>query len=102
MIDESKLPATMGVLDSTGAVVGYLKTGEDELYPVPVYGSDGSQIGENGYWVLGEPEPFIPDAYTVNEEYGPDGELTWCEIIRPVRPAPGEKGRVGSTHETCE
>ena len=106
MIDESKLPATMGVLDSTGAVVGYIKRSDEvlELYPLPVYGEDGrriGQVGEYGYWPLGEAEPFIPDAYTVIEEYGPDGELTRCEIIRPVPPKPGENGRVGSTHETC-
>ena len=106
MNDESKLPATMGVSDSTGAVVGYIKRSDEalEMYPLPVYGEDGRQIGqvgENGYWPLGEAEPFIPDAYTVIEEYGSGGELTRCEIIRPVQPIPGENGRVGSTHETC-
>ncbi len=102
MVDESKLPPTMGVADSTGAVVGYVETRHygTGLYPEPVLGPDGNligHIGENGYWALGEPEPYIKDAYTVIEEYGPDGELTRHEIIRPEPPAQGEEGPVGNT-----
>ena len=102
IINTSMLPATMGVGDSTGAVVGYTKTSEDDLYPQPVYGEDGSQIGhvgEYGYYALGESEPYIADAYTVIEEFDADGERIRHEIIRPIAPEPGHTGPVGHTHE---
>ena len=99
MIDESKLPATMGVADSTGAVVGYMKTRGPDIYPEPVFGSGGNLIGhlgEHGYSALGEPEPFIEGSYSVVEEFDENGELIWSEVILPIRPTPGEEyGPVG-------
>ena len=61
--DMSQLPATENVLDHTGAVVGVVETRhyETDTYPLPVLGPNGElvgHIGENGFWALGEPEPF--------------------------------------------
>ena len=102
MIDESKLPATMGVGDSTGAVVGYLKRSDEAfgLYPLPVYGADGRQIGqvgENGYWALGEAEPYIPDSYTGIQEWDADGNLIYHQIIYPEPPPGAPEGPTGNT-----
>ena len=98
MIDESKLPPTMGVMDSTGAVVGYVKKmhyqSDTFTYPLPVFGPDTNHIGhvgENGFWALGEPEPFSEGSYSVVEEFDENGELIWSEVILPIRPTPGEE-----------
>ena len=101
--DNSLLPSTFDVLDHTGAVVGQVETKHygTELYPLPVIDSDGNlvgHVGENGFWRVGEEEPFIEGAFTVIKEWGPDGELTRHEIIRPEPPAQGEEGPTGSTH----
>ena len=84
--DMSQLPATENVLDHTGAVVGVVETRhyETDTYPLPVLGPNGElvgHIGENGFWALGEPEPFIEDAYTVVEEFGASGELISTRTI---------------------
>ena len=104
--DNSQAPATFNVLDRTGAVVGYVKTSEEGvLYPQPVYGSDGGQIGhvgQYGYYALGESEPYIADAYTVIEEFDADGDRTRHEIMRPIAPEPGDTGPVGHTHEIVQ
>ena len=57
---------------------------ETDLYPLPVLGPDGQlvgHIGENGFWALGEPEPFIEGSYTVVEEFDASGELISTRTI---------------------
>ena len=88
MIDESKLPPTMGVMDSTGAVVGYVKKmhyqSDTFTYPLPVFGPDTNHIGhvgENGFWALGEPEPFSEGSYTIIEEFDASGGLISSQTI---------------------
>ena len=74
IVDVSKLPATMQVLDSTGAVVGtvstdYMKTG-DRTGQLIVTGPDGQtvgHIGHKGFWASGNPEPVTEGGYTVIE-----------------------------------
>ena len=79
IVDMSKYPATMDVLDRTGALVGtvetkYLRTSKR----IPVIGADGEIVGHfgpNGYWALGELEPVIEDKVTTIEEYAdPDSD----------------------------
>ena len=101
--DNSLLPSTFDVLDHTGAVVGQVETTHygTELYPLPVIDSDGNlvgHVGENGFWRVGEEEPFIEGAFTVIEEFDADGERTRHEIIQAIVPGPGEEGPTGSTH----
>ncbi len=101
--DNSLLPSTFDVLDHAGAVVGQVETRHygTELYPLPVIDSDDNlvgHVGENGFWRVGEEEPFIEGAFTVIEEFGADGERTRHEIIRAIEPEPGEEGPTGSTN----
>ena len=84
--DNSLLPSTFDVLDHTGAVVGQVETKHygTELYPLPVIDSDGNlvgHVGENGFWRVGEEEPFIEGAFTVIEEFDDSGELISSRTI---------------------
>ncbi len=103
MVDVTKMPPREGVVDHTGAHVGFVETrhthGDEFVYPHPVVDADGDlvgHIGENGFWPLGEEEPVIEDAYTVIEEYDADGKLIHKEVIGPGSNE-GEEGPQGNT-----
>lgn len=86
IIDTSLLPPTQEVMDRTGAVVGTIKTADDQadVYPLPVYNDDDEVIGymgEKGFWALGEPEPTSDDSVTTVEEFDADGNLTHTRTI---------------------
>ena len=90
IVDVTKMPALQGVVDHTGAHVGFVETrhthGDEFVYPYPVIDEDGNlvgHIGENGFWPLGTEEPFIADAYTVIEEYDANDKLVRREVIGP-------------------
>ncbi len=88
IVDVSKVPERYGVLDHTGAHVGFIETrhlyGEDDVYPQPVIDADGNligHIGDNGFWALGGEEPVLEGAYSAVEEYGASGELIHKQVF---------------------
>ena len=80
--DPSLYPDTIGVLDSTGKVVGTLETrllhDPDDPDEIPVKNSSGEIVGHfgpNGYWALGEPKPESRFTVTVEEYDESDSEV---------------------------
>ena len=65
-----------------GKAVGVAKTsevlGDEEVFPNPVYSLDDHSVqvgflGKNGYWAIGEQEPWCETCVSVSEELGENG-----------------------------
>ena len=105
--DMSKLPETEDVLDRSGAVIGTVATKyyfeDEETYPLPVLGPDGTlvgHLGESGFWALGDPEPVIRDAYTIIEAYDESGNLISKETIYETAPGAIADGEMSKDKDT--
>ena len=80
IVDESLYPDTIGVVDSTGQVVGTVETrllDADDFEQVPVKDSNGvivGYFGTKGYWAMGESEPDRTGTVTIKEYADPESD----------------------------
>ena len=81
--DMSKVPATQGVVNSTGEQVGVIMTDDlfNDVDPLPVYSLEDHTlqigfVGSKGYWANGESEPECDGCYTVIEHVDEDGNVS--------------------------
>ena len=78
-VDTAKMPDAQQVVDSTGTVVGVVRTedvfGDDEVYPHPVYSLDDHNLqvgwlGQHGYWAIGQQKAWCTDCVSRVESIG--------------------------------
>ena len=78
-------PEYFDVSDSTGTVVGVVRTadafGDEGVFPHPVYSlTDKTQqvgyFGQHGYWAVGEPEAWCEGCKTTTTGYAIDGSTS--------------------------